>query len=37
MHDADFTDLRFVLLVVAAFIMGIAGSLTQLNQILPVS
>jgi hypothetical protein len=35
MYDADFTDLRFVLLVVAAFILGIAGSLTQLHQALP--
>jgi hypothetical protein len=36
MYDADFGDLRFILLVVAAFLMGIAGSLVQLNAVLPV-
>jgi len=35
MYDADFGDLRFVVLVVAAFLMGIAGSLTQLHAVLP--
>ncbi len=35
MYDADFGDLRFVLMVVAAFLMGIVGSLTQLNAVLP--
>lgn len=34
MSDADFGDLRFVLMVVAAFLMGIAGSLTQLGTLL---
>jgi hypothetical protein len=36
MNSADFADLRFVALVVAAFLMGIAGSLTQLHASLPV-
>jgi hypothetical protein len=35
MYDADFGDLRFVVIVVAAFLMGIAGSLTQLHAFLP--
>jgi hypothetical protein len=34
MSDADFGDLRFVLMVVAAFLMGIAGSLIQLGPLL---
>ena len=36
MNNADFADLRFVMLVVAAFLMGIAGSLTQLSSVLPL-
>ena len=36
MNNADFADLRFVMLVVAAFLMGIAGSLTQLYAVLPI-
>ena len=35
MYDADFGDMRFVLLVVAAFVLGIAGSLTQVTTFLP--
>ena len=35
MSNADFGDLRFVIMVVAAFLMGIAGSLTQLGAFLP--
>ena len=35
MYDADFGDMRFVLLVVAAFVLGIAGSLTQATSFLP--
>jgi len=36
MNGADFADLRFVALVVAAFLLGIAGSLTQLHASLPL-
>ena len=36
MYDADFGDLRFWALVVAAFLMGIAGSLVQLSAVLPI-
>lgn len=35
MSNVDFGDLRFVVLVVAAFLLGIASSLPQLQAVLP--
>jgi hypothetical protein len=35
MSNVDFGDLRFVVLVIAAFLLGIASSLTQLHAALP--
>jgi hypothetical protein len=35
MSNVDFGDLRFVVLVIAAFLLGIASSLTHLHAALP--